>query len=173
MTLSQQKRLKLCIIGQLLLLLSAMVPTILLANKESPYYRFGPNEDLIIISIKINTWTRYIVLIGYIMVFSICKVCINEFGMPILNFNIYDPNRKKVQGFTKTELQLQANTMYMLNSIRHVLTLQLSILQIDIAVMTSVFSELAAVWTVDVLLQEKTFEGKGDLKECLVNGPNI
>ena len=30
----------------------------------------------------------------YILIFRVCKVFINELGMPVLTFNIYDPNRK-------------------------------------------------------------------------------
>ncbi len=157
MELTQQQRLKICILGQLLLLLSVMIPTIVFANPNSSYYRFGPNDDLIIISIKIDTWFRYGILIAYIMVFRVCKVFINELGMPILNFNIYDTHRKKIKGFTRKELQIQANIMYMLNSVRYALTLQLSILQIDIAVIASVFDELAAIPTIYILLKDKVF----------------
>ena len=54
--MTPKQRLKICIIGQVLLLISVIIPTVLLANKESTYYRFGPSKDLIIISVKINTW---------------------------------------------------------------------------------------------------------------------
>jgi len=155
--MTPQQRLKICIIGQLLLLISVIIPTILLANKESTYYRFGPNEDLIIISIKINTWTRYAILLVYIMIIRICKVFITELGMPILSFNIYDPNKKKIEGFTRTELQLQANIMYMMNAIRYAITLQLSIIQIDIAIISAIFSELASIPTIYILLKDKVF----------------
>ena len=95
MKLTPQQRLKICIIGQIILLISVIIPTVLLANKNSTYYKFGPNENLIIISIKINTWTRYCILLVYVLFFRICKVFINELGMPILTFNIYNPNQKK------------------------------------------------------------------------------
>ena len=95
MAITQQQRLKICIIGQFLLLISVIIPTVILANKQSTYYRFGPNDDLIIISIKINTWLRYGILLVYVLLFRICKVFINELGMPILTFNIYNPNQKK------------------------------------------------------------------------------
>ncbi len=169
MKLSQQQRLKICIVGQVLLLVSVVVPTVLLANKESSYYRFGPNDRLIVISIKIDTWFRYGVLLVYIMIFRVCKVFINELGMPILTFNIYDPNRKKIEGFTRKELQIQANIMFMLNSIRYALTLQLSIIQIDIAVISGVFDELAAIPTIYILLKDKVFvdEKKEDQKTLL------
>ena len=64
MAITQQQRLKICIIGQFLLLISVIIPTVILANKQSTYYRFGPNDDLIIISIKINTWTTIWYFIG-------------------------------------------------------------------------------------------------------------
>ena len=111
-----------------------------------------------IISIKINTWTRYAILLVYVLLFRICKVFITELGMPILTFNIYNPNQKKIKGFTRNELQVLSNIMFMLNSIRYALTLQLSIIQIDIAILSGIFSELASIPTIYILLKDKEFE---------------
>ena len=168
--MTPQQRLKLCIIGQFILLISVVIPIVLLANKQSTYYKFGPNEDLIIISIKINTWLRYGILLIYVFIFRVCKVFITELGMPILSFNIYDPNRKKVKGFTRNELQIQANIMYMLNAIRYALTLQLAIIQIDIALISAIFSELASIPTIYILLKDKEFikNTKEELEEELL-----
>ena len=63
MKLTPQQRLKICIVGQFLLLISVLIPTILFANKNSSYYRFGPNEELMLISIKINTNFKYGILL--------------------------------------------------------------------------------------------------------------
>ena len=117
---------------------------------------FEINTD-IIISVKINTWSRYGILLVYVLIFRICKVFITELGMPILNFNIYDPNKKEIEGFTRTELQVQANLMYMMNAIIYALTLQLSIIQIDIAVISGIFSEMASIPTIHILLKDKEF----------------
>ena len=155
--LTPKQRLKICIIGQLLVLIAVIIPTVLLANKNSTYYRFGPNEELIIISIKIDTWSKYGILLGYMMIFRICKVFINELGMPILTFNIYNPNQKKIEDFTRMELQVLGNIMFTLNAISYAITLQLSILQIDIAVLSGIFSELAAIPTIYILLKDKEF----------------
>ena len=168
--MTPQQRLILCIIGQFVLLISVVIPIVLLANKQSTYYKFGPNEDLIIISIKINTWLRYGILLIYVFIFRVCKVFITELGMPILSFNIYDPNRKKVEGFTRNELQIQANIMYMLNAMRYALTLQLAIIQIDIALISAIFSELASIPTIYILLKDKEFikNTKEELEEELL-----
>ena len=77
--------------------------------------------------------------------------------MPVLTFNIYNPNQKKIEDFTRTELQIYGNIMFMLNSIRYALTLQLAIIQIDIALISSIFDELAAIPTVYILLKDKEF----------------
>ena len=80
--------------------------------------------------------------------------------MPILTFNIYDPNRKVVEDFTRLELQVLGNIMFMLNAIRYALTLQLSIIQIDIAVISGIFDELAAIPTIYILLKDKNLQLK-------------
>ncbi len=165
MKLTPKQRLKICIVGQFLVLIAVIIPTVLLANKDSTFYRFGPNDDLIVISIKINTWTKYAFLLVYTMIFRICKVFINELGMPILTFNIYNPNQKIIEGFTRMELQVLAYIMFMLNAISYAITIQLSILQIDIAVFSGIFSELAAIPTIYILLKDKEFKTDETKKE--------
>ena len=55
------------------------------------------------------------------------------------------------------ELQVFANIMFMLNAVRYALTLQLSIIQIDIAVVSGIFDELASIPTIYILLKDKEF----------------
>lgn len=162
MKLTPQQRLKVCIVGQFLLLISVLIPTVLLANKNSSYYRFGPNDELMIISIKINTTPKYVILLLYIFIFRVCKAFVQELGMPVLSFNIYNPNQKVITGFTRRELQIQANIMYTLNAIRWALEIQLAIVQIDIAIISAVFQEIASIPTIHLLLKEKTFKTEED-----------
>jgi hypothetical protein len=160
MKLTPQQRLKVCIVGQFLLLISVLIPTVLLANKNSSYYRFGPNEELMIISVKINTSLKYGILLLYIFIFRVCKAFVQELGMPVLSFNIYNPNQKVITGFTRKELQIQANIMYTLNAIRWALEIQLAIVQIDIAIISAAFQEIASIPTIYLLLKEKTFKSE-------------
>ncbi len=60
----------------------------------------------------------------------------------------------------------------MLNAIRYALTLQLSIVQIYIALISAIFSELASIPTIYILLKDKEFvkDTKEELKrELLAN----
>ena len=166
--LTPQQRLKICIVGQFILLIAVLIPTVLLATPDSPYYRYGPNEDLTIISVKINTGTKYAILLIYVFIFRVCKAFVQELGMPVLGFNIYDPNRKKIIGFTRMELQVQANIMYTLNAIRWALEIQLAIVQIDIAIISAVFQEIASIPTIYILLKDKEFETVDEKRERLL-----
>jgi len=60
--------------------------------------------------------------------------------------------------------------MYMLNAIRYALTLQLAIIQIDIALISAIFSELASIPTIYILLKDKEFikNTKEELEEELL-----
>jgi hypothetical protein len=163
--MTPKQRLKICIVGQFMLLISVIIPTILLANNKSTYYRFGPNDELILISIKINTWSKYSILLVYIFIFRLCKAFVQELGMPVLSFNIYDPNKKVITGFTRNELQISANIMYTLNALRWALELQLAIVQIDIAIISALFQEIASIPTIYLLLKEKKFVNDTDIEK--------
>ena len=53
--------------------------------------------------------------------------------------------------------------MFMLNAVCAALTLQLSIIQMDIAVLSGIFSEIAAIPTIYILLKDKEFvDGSAD-----------
>ncbi len=56
------------------------------------------------------------------------------------------------------ELNFLANTMYFVNGLRGVCMVVISISQIDIALISVIVSEITSIWTVRLLLNEKTFE---------------
>ena len=52
--------------------------------------------------------------------------------------------------------------MYTLNAIRWALEIQLAIVQIDIAIISAIFQEIASIPTIHLLLKEKTFKTEED-----------
>ena len=126
-------------------------------NHTSRYWRYGPQEDLVLISVPINTHTRYWILVLLIGFFKTSQVIISEIAHPILGFNIYNPDKKEITEFTQNELQLYGNSMYLIDSIRYTLMILVSISQIDIALWGVFFSELTSLFTIRMLLNEKTF----------------
>lgn len=153
-------KLKLCVISNLLLLVSSILIISLVGSKETDYWNYGPNDNLVIINIHINTLTKYYSLLIFIAVFKCLQVIISEIAHPIIGFNIYNPDKKVISDFTKFELQIYANTMYMIDSIRGVLMIMITITQIDIALFGALISEVTSIFTIRMLLNEKKFKSK-------------
>ena len=168
--MTPNKKLKYSLIANIFILSIVSTLVFCIADDDSKYFRFGPQDDLFIISIKINTIMRYIILLILITIIKSSEVIIHEIAMPVLGFTIYNPDKKYIVDFTKNELQFYANSMYMISSIRDVFMTLISISQIDIAIYNCFISELTGVFTVRFLLNEKEFtkEDKKDIMESLV-----
>ncbi len=112
---------------------------------------------MIVISVKIDTPNKYSVLLVIIAVINVSKVIVEEIGMPILGFSIYNPDKRVISDFTKNELQFFANGMFMVSGLRSVFMTIVSITQIDIAIWSLFVSECASFFTIRMLLNEKRF----------------
>jgi hypothetical protein len=126
-------------------------------NEQSKYFRFGPNDDLIIISILINTWGKWVLAILFIGVVKCCEVIVNELGNPIIVFRVYNPDCKVITDFTKNELNIITNAMWFVNDFRKIIMIVVSITQVDLAIMSLMMSEVMSIITVRILLNDKVF----------------
>jgi hypothetical protein len=150
-------RLKKCIIANFTLLILMIVIISIFKEPDDKYLKIGPNENLIVMSVKINTITKYIVLQIFLAITEIIRCVVNEIASPILGFNIYNPDKKIITEFTKNELQIMANSMWLIKSLISALSILVTISQLDIAILKVIYSELTAVYTIRVLLNEKEF----------------
>lgn len=126
------------------------------------YWRVGPHADLVIISVKIDTWQKYGLLLGLIAIVESSRIVVEEIGMPVLGFSIYNPDKKVVTEFSKNELQFFANAMFFISAIRGVLQMMVQISQLDVAIWGVIISQCASVVTIRHLLNQKTFGNEND-----------
>ena len=152
------RKLKICVFSNLLLLSFVISIILLFKDDKSTYLRWGPQDDLIIISVAINNMTKYFMLLGIIAIIKISDVVIAEIASPIIGFNIYNPDKKIITEFTKNELQFYGNSMYLINAIKAVLLIMVNISQIDIALWGVFVSETTSLFTIRMLLNEKEFK---------------
>ena len=152
------KKLKICVLSNLLLLAFVITLILIFRDDNSTYLRWGPQQDLIIISVAINDMTKYFLLLGVIAIIKISDVVIAEIASPIIGFNIYNPDKKIITEFTKNELQFYGNSMYLINAIKAVLLIMVNISQIDIALWGVFVSETTSLFTIRMLLNEKEFK---------------
>lgn len=162
MAFSNKKKVILCIIGNYITAFFITVFVIVFRDPNSKYFRFGPHEDLIIISILVNTWLKWVLAIVFIGIIKGCEVLVNELGSPILGFRVYNPDCKVITDFTKNELNVLANAMWFVNSFRSVLMVVVSVTQVDLAFAGMLISEIVSIFTVRILLNEKKFQDKID-----------
>ena len=137
--ISIQNKIRLCILGNSITVLLVVLP-------------------ICLINIKIDTSAKYFSVLTFIAIINVIKVISEEIGGPILGFNIYNPDKNIITDFTKCELQVYGNTMFMLTGLRNIFITLITITQFDIALWSLLISEGASLFTIRMLLNEKTFQ---------------
>jgi hypothetical protein len=155
---NKAQKLRYCIGANLCLLIMIIIPIVLLDNGTSSYFKWGWSDNLVLISIHINTKARYISVCVYIVLIKASDVLIGEIANPILGFNIYNPDKMVITEFTKTELQLYGNSMWFIDGFKKLMLIMVSITQIDLALLGMLSSEIMAIFTIRMLLNEKEFK---------------
>ena len=155
-----RNKLQLCILVYGILLISIII-VINLFQTKSTYFRWGvPNkeeEPLIIISVKIDNYYKYICLLFLITIIRVIKVIVTEIANPIITFNIYKKKKKNINEFSKNELQFYGNMLYLIDNLRYVFTLMITIAQIDLALYSVLVGEITSIFTIRMLLNMKSF----------------
>ena len=159
-------KLKWCLICNFILLI-LFLTVLEVFESSNTYWNFGPNPNLTVISVHIDTWYKYSSLLSLVALFNISQVTISEIAHPILHFSIYNPDKKIITEFTQNELQFYANSMYMIDAIRNVLMLMITISQLDIAIFGAIISEITGIFTVKKLLDEKIFDTPDSVYEIV------
>ena len=159
------RKLQLSILGSFIVLLSVAIPIFFLDNGESKYFRYGWHDDFILISVPINNRERYIFAVIFVMLTRAGEVFVEEIANPIIDFNIYNPDKKVITEFTKNELQIYGNILYIIDSTRYIFQVMVLVTQIDLAVVSMLTGEIISLFTIRMILNEKEFKkSNNDLK---------
>lgn len=158
--MTPKRKLLYCLVGNAATLLLSMCLVAAFRDTSSTYFRFGPQPDLLLVSVSLHTWQRWWAAMAIIGVLQVGEMIVNEIGSPILAFNVYNPDKKVITDFTKNELNFLANAMWFTNGVRSVFSVVVSVSQIDLALCSVVISEIASIFTVRLLLNEKVFQPK-------------
>lgn len=167
-----RQKLRYCLVGNASVL-GIVVILVCICASDTIYFRFGPHDGLALISVEINTWTRWCFLLGVILLVEVSRVIVEELGMPVLSFNIYNPDKKVISDFSKNELQVYANAMYAISSMRGVVVTLVTVTQIDIAIWSVVVAQLASVYTIRLLLNEKRFHASESVSKNDQEGERV
>lgn len=166
--MNQRNKLKFCAIIYTFLII-LVITLVLCFQTYDSYFRFGvPNSNqvpLLVLSVKIDNYYKYVALLGLITLIRVVKVLVSEIADAVLSFTIYNPDKKNITELTKCELQFYGNYIYMIDSLRYVFTLMITITQIDLALYGIIVDQITTLFTIRMLLNEKTFNKTEDLSE--------
>ena len=126
-------------------------------NNNSKYFSCGWSNKFNFVSITIDTPIKYFSLCSFIIGFNVCEVFLNELANPLIVFSTYNPYKKIIVDFSRTELELYSNIIFFIQIFKAVLKIAVTISQMDIAIISLISSQGAAFVVIKMLLNEKSF----------------
>lgn len=158
--MNARNKLKYCSIIYTIIIVIIILLVFIYHSRDN-YFRWGVpesnEEGLYILSVKIDNYYKYSVLLLLISVIRVVKVLVNEIAESILSFRIYNPDKIEIKDISKCELQFYGNYLYLIDSLRYVFTLMIIITQIDLALFGVLIDQITTVFSIRYLLNEKKF----------------
>jgi hypothetical protein len=156
MILSINRKIQICIGVNLFIVIITIL--IILNNADKGLLKIGYSNELYVIGVQINTLDKYLMLHFCIFFIEFCYSIIYEYANPIMYFNVFNVDKKNITEFNKNELQLYAQSLWFLCSIKQAFMILVSITQLDITIAKVVYNEIAVAIVIRVLLNNKTFK---------------
>lgn len=96
----RQKRMALAGLGLNVVILAAVsLIAILCDDGTNKFWKMGPSQDLKIISLSIDSSSRYACLVLFIVLLNAARVIVDDVCNPTIFFPCYDPNVNEVVGW--------------------------------------------------------------------------
>lgn len=118
---------------------------------------WGWSPDFKILSISIDTPSKYYLLLFFILIVQLIKMYVKQAGWPAIKFNMLDPTKKIVFGFTRTELVLNGVVMKSMELLIELIIFFLACQKFDILISGIFIGGLASVPLCLHLTKKKTF----------------
>lgn len=94
------------------------------------FFRWGPTEELSFLSVKINTWTRWSMLMAFVFVTSVQKLLGDEIISPWILNSLMDPKEHDFRT-SWTETQVTTQGYYAFSVLTRFVQISVSVTQFD------------------------------------------
>ena len=119
-------------------------------NTTSNYFRFGPQDDFILISININNWGIYSMVLLYIFFIEFMDILLKKLWDPILIFNMYNPDTK-----ITNDQHIYHNIVFFIRNLLFIFHILVLITQFDIALYSVLISQISNILTIRFIHKKK------------------
>jgi hypothetical protein len=127
-------------------------------DPNNKFLRVGPQTDLIVVSVRIDTAASYTVLILLLTFVTAVRAYVSEVGNAILRYYIYDMNTQHIEDINMLNLVVHSNATYFLSMVRDMLLTIVGIAQIDLAMWTIIVYTLVEIGAITWHLWDKRFD---------------
>jgi len=152
------KLLAMAVLAKLMLCIMVMIGIATLYDGAGTYIAVGPSDSLILMSVYVNTMSRYLMLQIFLISYELVRVITSDIANPIMGWSIFNPDKVRVRGISRIHLQFYANSFWLLNRLMSVFEILVTLTQIDIAILRGIYSELISIITIRWLLNKKVFD---------------
>lgn len=165
MILTVNNKIQICIVINFALLM--IISSFVFNLADGEILKIGYSNDLIVMGIVIDTLNKYIILHLCIFFIEFSHSIIYEYANPIMFFNVFNDDKKIITDFGQIELQVYAQSLWFLTTIKNGVMILVAITQIDITICKIVYSEIAIAIVIYNKLKNKRFV------KNIVNGDDI
>lgn len=153
--LTVNRKIQICIGVNFFLLI--MISGFIFNFADNKLLRIGYSKDLVVMGIVIDTPDKYFLLHLCIFTVEFSHSIIYEYANPIMYFNVFNVDKKVITDFKRFELQVYAQSLWFLTTIKNGLMILVAITQIDITLCKIIYSEIAIAIVIHNLLKNKSF----------------
>jgi hypothetical protein len=127
-------------------------------DEKNTFLRFGPHDDLVVVSVRIDNWGSYVALLSLLLVVTLSRAYTAEVGNSIGRYLIYDMNTQHIKDISMLNLVIYSNAMYFFSMVRDMLLTLVGITQIDLSLWTIVIYTFVQIAAIIWLLRDKKFD---------------
>ena len=127
-------------------------------SAPTKFFTFGPREDLIILDIKINTGSRYSIVIMYTIISTIARTVLQEIVSPWLIQSVQNDKPKDV--YTRRYAQEIAFGEVVYRWFDWFMYMHILLAQIDMMIIELVGNIIAVIYTTHLYMKPKTEENE-------------
>jgi hypothetical protein len=131
--------------------------SILFQDKDNTYFKIGPHDQLVVISVRIDTTNKYIYLVIITIVVTLARAIQSEIGSSVLRYLIYDYKVDEIQDVNRCSLMFYANIIYFFQGLRDVFLILASISQIDVSLVILGTYQIVCFFSMIYLTKDKKF----------------
>lgn len=131
--------------------------SILFQDKDNTYFKIGPHDQLIVISVRIDTMNKYIYLVIITILVTLARAIQSEIGSSVLRYLIYDFKVDEIHDVNRYSLMFYANIIYFFQGLRDVFLILASISQIDVSLVILFTYQIVCFFSIIYLTKDKKF----------------